>query len=96
MKQLSAARLKGQKVRSQHVTPEEGSMLRTAYDYFVANKGLPVEFDGSTKLNSSILRQLRDFYGLDIRRLGKAKFCFCGEYVERGVYIDYIAERLKL
>lgn len=75
--------------------PHEGTKLREIYDYFYANKGLPIDFKYGARKYSH-LRQLTDFYGLDIRFIGDGKYCLCGEYFKGGVYVDYIAERLGI
>lgn len=94
MKQLSAAQLKAHVAPSQRV-PKPGTQLRATYDYFMRHKGMPVEYDGGGA-NNIRLGQLRDFYGLDIRRIRKRTYCLCGEHLSNGVYIDYVAERLGL
>lgn len=74
--------------------PREGTALRATWDLFQANKGKPV----CIRLRPSVLRQLEDFYGLDIRHIyhggGPVHYMLVGEWFGR-VYIDYLAEELS-
>jgi hypothetical protein len=97
MKQMSAAQLKRtRRGRPPDALPKEGSEIRRLYDYFYQNRGIPVPYLHVTHNHGTQLRQLTVIYGLDIRRVSKGMYCLCGEWNQRGVYIDYVAERLKL
>jgi hypothetical protein len=71
--------------------PHIGSPLGNLYDRFLASRGLPIDY--STSAGRSQLEQLRNFYGLDIRRVGRSRWVLAGEWFGR-VYVDYIAERI--
>lgn len=95
----SKQRPAGPKLRDK---PREGSRLRAIYDALQSNKGAPVEIH----LDGNELRQLSDFYGLDIRNVRRGfhregcqgwrepAHLLAGEWFGR-VYIDYVAERLE-
>ena len=98
MRCLSAARALRKKTRTIHEVPRDGSELRRIYDLLQANKGKPVEL-GDVRPWEII--PLEDFYGLDIRKVGRKSFktgapslhLLAGEWFGR-VYIDYVAERM--
>ncbi len=78
--------------------PLEGTRLRATYDLLMANKGAAINVslsraygpnDGGTAIS-----QLRDFYGLDIRKIKNGQWLLAGEWFGR-VYVDYVAERLE-
>jgi hypothetical protein len=87
----SAAVAKGKKTKPILNEPHEGTKIRAVYDLFYANKGKVVQFtvawdDG----HGTRLTQLRDIYGLDIRRMSVGKYCLVGEWFG-DKYVDYIA-----
>lgn len=96
MRMQSAGMVRG---RVNQLRPREGSRLRATYDLFMANKGVPIDWklpkkgDGSTQ--TALLDQLRDFYGLDIRRVGYKRWVLAGEWFGE-TYVDYISDHLKL
>lgn len=76
--------------------PHEGTRMRRVFDIFMANKGVPVDiapsqFGGRNK--GSVVRQLTDIYGLDLRCIRPGRWVLAGEWFGRH-YVDYIAERL--
>lgn len=92
--------------------PTEGTFIRRLYDILQASKGLPVRLNykeygpwGGTM--GVLLEQLRNFYGLDIRRVPgsgkrdgkegrgaqKSQYCLVGEWIDEK-YVDYVAQRL--
>lgn len=56
------------------------------------NKGRVISW--SIAGNSNLLENLRSFYGLDIRRISRTKWCLVGEWFGK-VYVDYLAEATK-
>lgn len=95
----TASQIKGARRAPVQPLPREGTRTRQVYDLLQANKGRPVDVGvRGTKLGS-IIRNLEDFYGLDIRwlqngssRTGRQTFyMLAGEWFGR-VYIDYVAE----
>lgn len=100
MRTTSAAWIKG-KSRGLQVLqkiPRPGTRLREIYDLFYDNRGIPVHFSTSHKdpkmNNGTNLIQLRDLYGMDIRRLKKNTYILAGEWFDTE-YKDYIAERMN-
>lgn len=92
----SAAVSKGHWGQSANLAPKEGTKLRCLYDLLMANKGLPIDlpltrFGGNR--NGIAIEQLRDFYGLDIRKLKSKRWVLAGEWFGK-TYRDYIADRL--
>ena len=84
--------------------PREGTILRSFYDMFLENKGIPLHgtpaewyraFGGKSlnaKGNTSYqatMEQLKNFYGLDIRRLKHKTYILAGEWID-GKYHDYM------
>jgi len=92
MRQFSVAVMKGRHSPPHHLVPTEGTKIRAVFDLFMANKGIPVHYKAAK--GEVQLYYLRDFYGLDIRRVGPQRFVLAGEWFDT-VYIDYIADRLK-
>ena len=98
MKMMSVSEMKGQFKRAEYVEkpPREGTRLREIYDMFKEKPGLPIHW--STHTNECIaLGQLRDFYGLDIRRVDKHRrglWILAGEWFGSR-YRDYVQERLR-
>jgi hypothetical protein len=94
----SAAVAKNQHAPATQLRPREGTKLRALYDYLMAHKGEPLHvrltlFNGDKQ--AARLGILRDFYGLDIRRLGPGygRWVLAGEWFGTA-YRDYIADRL--
>lgn len=78
--------------------PTEGTNLRLIYDNLLANRGIEIEIIIRSGRNSSdlgsIIQQLRDFYGLDIRARKQAgakrrAYCLAGEYFGSH-YVSYM------
>lgn len=99
MRCTPASAMKGNaRGRRPHDVPREGSKIRAVYDLLQANKGCPIEVTLCSG-GHSVVRDLMDYYGLDIRciRQGggavKPKWVLAGEWFGR-VYIDYIAEHI--
>ena len=95
MRTMSASSAKHPKWKSyQHREPSPNTKLRKIYDKFMANKGIPVEFELDTSSRNYMTNQLPDFYGLDIRRIDRNCYVLAGEWFGT-TYVDYIAERLN-
>lgn len=82
------------------LAPREGTRVRRMFDLLKANKGVPISmpltmFDGGTRGHnrSRVIMDLQDYYGLDIRNLGRGKWVLAGEWFGR-TYVDYIADHL--
>lgn len=79
--------------------PAEGTKIRAVYDLLMASKGLPVEVNLSRMFNSNggadgrRIQDLRDYYGLDIRKLSNGRWVLAGEWFGK-TYVDYIADRI--
>lgn len=109
MRCMSAARAKslakGKKIRGAplQACPREGTKLRARWDFLQANRGLPVPMTGGHVEISNDVRAFNDFYGLDVRRVGRRNrlsnepeiWVLAGEWFGR-IYVDYIAERLEV
>lgn len=96
MREQSAAQVKGRGAHRQDV-PREGTRIRRMYDLLMANKGQGVEvnltsFENKPSRSGVAINYLRDFYGLDIRRLRNGHWVLAGEWFGK-VYVDYIAQR---
>lgn len=74
--------------------PREGTYVREVYDLFHSHKGIPIRFIAPRPART-VLTKLSDFYGMDVRRIRNGVYVFAGEWFGK-VYIDYIAERLKV
>lgn len=97
MRMDSAATSKRQE-QSSHLQPREGTSLRRMYDLLMASKGIPIKvslcrFEGRGKSTTSMVEQLQDFYGLDIRKIQSGKWVLAGEWFGK-TYRDYIADRI--
>jgi hypothetical protein len=92
MRTISAARMKGNGMGHTNRIPREGTHLRKIWDLFQSTPGVVIPMVLLGK-NKNTLFQLRDFYGLDIRCIRYGKWCLCGEWVQGGGYIDYVAAR---
>lgn len=75
------------------MSPAAGTHTRAIYDVFMRQKGKPIAFTPG-KRDYEVMDRLRDFYGLDIRRVDKGKWVLAGEWFA-SKYVDYIAERLE-
>lgn len=73
--------------------PADGTELRKLYDLFCRNKG-EVITQVFTSGTYASLEQLRNFYGLDIRRITNRKWCLVGEWFGNR-YVDYLAKEYK-
>lgn len=95
----TASQIKGVRCAPVQPLPREGTRTRQVYDLLQANKGRPVDVGMRGPKLSSTIRNLEDFYGLDIRwlqngssRTGRQTlYMLAGEWFGR-VYIDYVAE----
>jgi hypothetical protein len=98
MKDYSCAQIKrGFKV-ALHQEPKEGSKVRVLFDLFTEFKGQIIDFGklGSASKKDIVayrdtymrIKYLNSFYGMDIRHLGKGKYCFQGEYIGAR-YVSY-------
>lgn len=99
MRMETAAVAKGQRDHSSHLLPAEGTRLRRLYDLFANNKGIVIEgavtrFDNSRYSLSPAIEQLRNFYGMDIRKLGYKRWVLAGEWFGT-TYRDYMADRFS-
>lgn len=74
--------------------PREGTKLRSLYDVFQANKGIVIAGGFGDRRISRKMEDLRDYYGLDIRRIRNGHWVLAGEWFGLK-YVDYIAERLN-
>lgn len=90
------------RVTSRQSSPREGTKLRRMYDLLMASKGLPLDtplamfgMTAESRSNNAgiYIENLRNFYGLDIRKLEPGRWVLAGEWFGK-VYIDYIAERI--
>ena len=92
MRSLSAARMKGNGMGHTNAMPREGTRLRKVWDTFQGSRGIVIRWTSAHE-DKNTLQQLRDFYGLDIRCIRYRYWCLCGEWVQGGGYIDYVAAR---
>jgi len=93
----TVSQLKGSGGPPTHPIPCEGTHRREIYDKLQQNRGCPVQFSGRSL--HSVMRSLRDEYGLDIRCTRKGNqhnqpsYILVGEWFgER--YEDYVAARM--
>lgn len=93
MKVESVASFKGSRVgnRKTRKDPADGTALRKLYDLFYRNKGKVITHV-FTSQSYGALNQLRDFYGLDIRKIAQRKWCLVGEWFGKD-YIDYLVNK---
>jgi hypothetical protein len=92
MRHAPASQLLGRATVPVGAAPREGTRLRAVYELFQASKGQPIVFvrrAGCTRLIDDLI----DYYGLDIRCLGRGRWILAGEWFGR-VYVDYVAQRL--
>lgn len=71
--------------------PTPGTNLRMIYDLLMEHRGRVVEITLNKNTKGYMYNILPDMYGLDIRRIGKNRFCLAGEWFGTE-YRDYIAE----
>ncbi len=94
MKQIPLNHIKRGRGRPLRQVPAEGSALRELYDLFYANRGRVIEWKYNCKAAGRTIDDLRDYYGMDIRRIRNSRWILAGEWFGR-VYIDYVAERIE-
>jgi hypothetical protein len=89
---MSVSEMKGLKYgrHSRLERPSSGTLLGNVYERLYAARGKPV----AIKYCGPHLERLRDYYGLDIRRLRYGQYVLAGEWFGK-VYVDYIAEHLN-
>lgn len=92
MRTLSVTDIKSRKTIMNQQMPRDGTKLRQVYDLFQRNKGNTIEFAVTRQTIARQISDLRDYYGLDIIRIGKCQWVLAGEWFGR-VYIDYIANQ---
>jgi hypothetical protein len=92
MRSISAARMKGNNSGHTNAVPREGTRLREVWDTFQSAHGIVLQMVLS-QADKYVIQQLRDYYGLDIRSIKHGYWCLCGEWVQGGGYIDYVAAR---
>lgn len=91
MRTAPVSALKGSRAgRTAQPRPQPGTALGDAFDLFQANKALPILFSHRGRN----ITDLVDYYGLDIRRVGKKQYCLVGEWFGK-IYIDYLAEKFS-
>lgn len=75
--------------------PREGSKIRALYDFLEARKGIPIDIALTVAAPNfrGDIEKLRDFYGLDIRKISYGRWVLAGEWFGTE-YRDYIAEHL--
>ena len=88
MRTAPASHLRKRHARACRAVPCIGSRLREIYDLFMSRKGQIVEF--SHDAQGRRLEDLRDYYGLDIRRVSRGKWVLAGEWFGR-TYLDYVS-----
>ena len=91
MRMMSAAQMKKSRPQNQKI-PKEGTALRKTYDKFQRKKGkvIKAKFSSGTYCE---LEALKNFYGLDIRRIENGKWCLVGEWFGKE-YVDYLAKEI--
>lgn len=99
MRALSPSRAKGTGTNFPRDAPTEGTKLREVYDLLMCRRGIPVEIPFDCLKRGWMIRQLTDFYGLDIRKIDQKNQSKPHEYVLAGEwcgreYVDYIALRM--
>lgn len=92
MRQFSVARMKNKNQLFNEI-PNEGTKCRKLYDLFISNKGKIINVSATIYPKTMIVYFI-DFYGWDIRRVGKCKWILAGEWYGK-VYVDYIAENME-
>lgn len=90
-KNMSVSAIRGRNAFRRQI-PKEGTRLRRLYDLLVSNRGKPIEVPmDSRRFAQSMITQLVDFYGLDIRWFARGQYILVGEWVGK-VYIDYLSD----
>ncbi len=94
MRGATVTQLKGGRRRAVLKTrPDPDSHLGEVYDLLFASKGEAISLSGVLGSQRAIA-DLTDYYGLDIRRVGRCLYVLAGEWCGRA-YIDYVAERFE-
>lgn len=95
MRTLSAAAIKRRRCHSR-TRPAKDTIIGNVYDKLMLNRGKGVDLSFVTpKTLNTLINQLIDFYGLDIRHCGRGKYILVGEWFG-STYIDYFAENISL
>jgi hypothetical protein len=99
MRMRTAAQSKGGlRSRATQDEPREGTRLRRVYDALLSDRGEWVSLGHllyhNCSHNGALIRQLRDFYGMDIEVRGRAKpkYRLVGEWFGR-TYVSYVKEQ---
>ena len=79
--------------------PREGTALRSFYDKLFSSPGCWQRFNNHSKFGPRPIVDLKNYYGLDIRRrripdgygTGEFELMLAGEWFGR-VYLDYVAD----
>lgn len=99
MRACSAAMIKGGSGAKLDL-PTEGTPKRFVYDYLYEKRGLPLSDEDAEALYAlirspsghsalkNIITELQDYWGCDIKTLGKKRWMLVGEWCGR-VYLDY-------
>ena len=90
---MSAAEAQGKKFTAYQAEPSVGTKAREIWDLFQASRGKVIEFDAAAHTKN--ISALRNYYGLDLRRIKKHRWCLVGEWLHDGTYVDYVAEPEK-
>jgi hypothetical protein len=101
MRCSSATKIKSGKNWGARTRPDPESRIGMLYDAFKNNAGKPLSLKFNRR-DSTSREQLMNFYGLDIRLIGKgdsrtgrlSTYVLAGEWFG-SKYVDYIAEKLK-
>lgn len=92
----------GTKGYTLQMLPKEGTAIRRAYDALKASPAYPIFIEGTPVQRGTIITQLRDFYGLDIRPYPEKRTSVKGAAYKRywlvgewfgTTYVDYVADR---
>lgn len=87
---------RGQDPHLRQSRPRSGTELGDFYDFLMRHRGRPVvvrwqRFFAKATRKGRAMEDLRDYWGLDLRRLGDGALLLAGEWHGR-VYVDYVAE----
>ena len=92
MRTLSAANMKSNS-KPKHMIPPEGTKIRKCWDLLQAHKGKPVfmadlfkDYAKPSNTMHQVLRQLEDFWGLEIR-FSKDTWVLIGEWKGRDYHV---------
>lgn len=99
MESAAAAKRTTTRMRPHRTEPHEGTYIRRMYDLLKQSKGQPIEtslsmFEGRPGVAAQAIEYLRDFYGLDIRKIQQGRWVLAGEWFGCE-YRDYISEHLE-